>query len=519
MKTRLSIVYCIGSLLLGILIIGIFFAIQTNTINTYNDNLPYISLGDNLKNKTTKGHLWFEEYMAGDESIDFKNDVLVLFQNSREILKAAINGDSTELGNFYPTDDRQIHTYINKIIAELDDLIEVTNKRKEFKEKLDYQLLMAQQDSSAVVSRTGEEAGGVLDQVFDEAYENVQASLDELILYINKGVKEDVSFLNILTYLVVFFILIIFIALGIIVYRIQNKNELVAAESESRLTEETERINKMTKFVGSIIEGDYKNTLELDNKEDKLAQSLIAMKENLQKVSNDEKRRYWVNEGLRQLNNIIRKSHHHINDQYDQIIKFVIEYTNSNQGGIFIFDEEVNVAELVACYAYDRKKYLNKTIERGEGLVGQCLLEKETIYLIDIPNEYVSITSGLGKANPNALAIVPLKVNDEIFGAIEMATFRPYEEHELQLIETMAEVIASTVSSIQSNEQTKTLLEQAQQQAEEMRAQEEEMRQNMEELSATQEEMARKEKEYVQTINDLQEELLQTNAELTTNQE
>jgi hypothetical protein len=100
-----------------------------------------------------------------------------------------------------------------------------------------------------------------------------------------------------------------------------------------------------------------------------------------------------------------------------------------------------------------------------------------------------------------------------------MASFRSYEEHKYKLIETMAEVIASTVYSLQANEQTKILLEQAQQQTEEMRAQEEEMRQNMEELSATQEELARKEKDYIQTIKELRQQLQQSGIEIISEQE
>jgi putative methionine-R-sulfoxide reductase with GAF domain len=185
-----------------------------------------------------------------------------------------------------------------------------------------------------------------------------------------------------------------------------------------------------------------------------------------------------------------------------------VKYVNSNQGGLFLINDDSEndpYLELVSCYAFERKKFIVKRIDFGQGLVGQCYLEGARIHLRKIPEGYVHITSGLGGTNPNSLLVIPMKVNDKSYGVIELASFRKYEEHEIVLVEKFAESIAAAVSSVKINESTRILLEKTQQQAEEMRSQEEEMRQNMEELSATQEEMLRKEREYINRIQDLEE--------------
>jgi GAF domain-containing protein len=128
----------------------------------------------------------------------------------------------------------------------------------------------------------------------------------------------------------------------------------------------------------------------------------------------------------------------------------------------------------------------------GEGLVGQCYLERDIIFMTNIPKEYINITSGLGEATPNCLLIVPLIVNDKINGVMELASFKKFQEHEVEFIKKLAENIASIIDNAKVSEQTKSLLVQSIQQSEMMRAQEEEMRQNMEELVATQEEIQRK---------------------------
>jgi methyl-accepting chemotaxis protein len=88
-----------------------------------------------------------------------------------------------------------------------------------------------------------------------------------------------------------------------------------------------------------------------------------------------------------------------------------------------------------------------------------------------------------------------MKVNDETFGIIELASFKRLQDYEIELVEKLAESIAATLSTVRANENTKQLLEKSQQQTEELRAQEEEMRQNLEELEATQEEISRRQNE------------------------
>ncbi|WP_053405488.1 GAF domain-containing protein [Persicobacter sp. CCB-QB2] len=118
-------------------------------------------------------------------------------------------------------------------------------------------------------------------------------------------------------------------------------------------------------------------------------------------------------------------------------------------------------------------------------------MEAAPIFLTEVPQEYIQITSGLGDARPNNIFIVPLKQNDEVIGVMELAGFEVLATYKQELVLRICDAIAATLISVMRNEKTRKLLEETQLQAEQLRAQEEEMRQNMEEMMATQEEMRR----------------------------
>ena len=154
----------------------------------------------------------------------------------------------------------------------------------------------------------------------------------------------------------------------------------------------------------------------------------------------------------------------------------------------------------MSTYAYNRKKYRQGIIHKGEGLVGQCWVEGETIFMTKVPDNYIRIESGLGDALPTCVLLVPLKVDDKVMGVLELASFQVFAPHQIELVEKLAESIASTVSTVRVNQVTASLLEEQSELMQNLRAQEEELRQNQEELMTTQEEMTRRLEESERTI-------------------
>ncbi len=253
--------------------------------------------------------------------------------------------------------------------------------------------------------------------------------------------------------------------------------------------------DKNIKFNKTNLTGELFNLREL------LLNNLQEKEKN--NLENEKKR--WINKGVSNFVNILRKNNDNVENLSYKIITSLIHYLEANQGGLFVMNDKKTYLELIASYAFDRKKFLEKKIYLGEGLIGTCALEKKTIFIKKVPNDYMEITSGMGGTNPNSLLIVPLKLENEIMGIIELASFEEFTKEKIEFLELISENIASTFNSLKINIKTKELLKLSNEKQKEKEATEEEMRQNMEELKAIQEDLERKEIESREQLNAINE--------------
>lgn len=263
--------------------------------------------------------------------------------------------------------------------------------------------------------------------------------------------------------------------------------------------------NHFQKGTQSLVDDLENEREDQRNAQEKLNKTL----EELNAAHQADEKQNWINSSFADLLSLMRRETES-SRVYDLIVPFLVKAVNANQAGLFIYYAEENELRLTSAYAYERKKYIEKKIQSGEGLVWECFLEKSNIILTQVPNQYVTITSGLGEATPGFIMLLPLKNNSQVEGVLELASFKPFNKYQIDYLNKAGEALGSFIANQRISAKTKMLLEQSQAATEKLRQQDEEMRQNVEELSATQEEMMRKNGE----IEKLFQESLKKEAEL-----
>lgn len=266
-----------------------------------------------------------------------------------------------------------------------------------------------------------------------------------------------------------------------------------------------EDLRKKVHFANTIAEGNYGAEYTPLSDHDQLGNALLNLGNSLKKAEftreefeKAEKKRRWTSEALARLAEVIRLSSTDVTTLSDQVVKYIVREIGASQGALFLSDTESDtepLLHLVSAFAYNRKKHLSRTFRFGEGLVGTCALEKNSIYLTDIPANYIKVASGLGESKPGCLMLIPLITDNHVLGVLEIASLKEPEAHYFEFLKKSAESIASAISMVQINTRNKILLEKSQQQAHELAEQDRKMRENIEMLQVAQEEATRREQE------------------------
>jgi len=211
-----------------------------------------------------------------------------------------------------------------------------------------------------------------------------------------------------------------------------------------------------------------------------LAQGYNQMLQSLNDNRHTTQAREWLENGISEINNIIRKSQDKTQTS-DKLLTYIVHYLDAHLGALYW--QENNKLIPYATYALEKQLTKLKVISAGEGLVGQVSIDKKPLKLVTIPNNYYDISSSFGTVKPQSLIIFPVIYNKETIAIIELAWLENTPNKVITFLEMVSEVLAVSFININQNESVLTMLKESQVQSEELQTQQEELRVTNEALS------------------------------------
>ena len=247
----------------------------------------------------------------------------------------------------------------------------------------------------------------------------------------------------------------------------------------------TSQIRAIGEVATAVTKGDLSRTIEVGAQGEvaQLTENVNEMIRNLRDTTRKNQEQDWLKTNLARFTGML---------QGQKDIKTVAKLIMSELAplvlahtGVFYLNEPVDdspLLKLLAGYAFNRRKNLTSQFGLGEGLVGQCVFEKERILVTNVPPDYIEISSGLGSATPLNIIVLPVLFEGDVKAVIELASFEKFSEIHVLFLDQLTESIGIVLNTIAANMRTEELLKQSQSLTIELQSQQLELQTTNEEL-------------------------------------
>ncbi|MBL0745340.1 HAMP domain-containing protein [Chryseolinea lacunae] len=249
----------------------------------------------------------------------------------------------------------------------------------------------------------------------------------------------------------------------------------------------TTQVRSISEVASAVTQGDLTRTIRVDAKGEleALKDTINQMITNLRETTLRNQDQDWLKSNLAKFTQMLQ-GQRDLKTVTKRILSELAQVVSTHYGAFYILQQEDETQQvklkLFAAYAYKEEKNIPREFAIGEGLVGQCAYEKEKILLTNVPQGYVKINSGLGKAKPANLIILPIVFENKVKAVIELASLDVFSETHLDFLDQLTESLGIVLNTIETNTRTEELLAQSQSLAGELKTQQEELRRTNDEL-------------------------------------
>jgi HAMP domain-containing protein/signal transduction histidine kinase/DNA-binding response OmpR family regulator len=240
----------------------------------------------------------------------------------------------------------------------------------------------------------------------------------------------------------------------------------------------TTQVRSIAEVAKSVAKGDLSRSIivEAQGEVAGLKDNINEMIRNLKETTRINTEQDWLKTNLAKFTRLLQGQRDLVN--VSRLILSELAPLVVAQHGVFYIAAgtgDRTSLKLLASYAEIGRRTQITDFEIGEGLVGQCALEKKRILLTDVPKDYIQISSGLGSAKPYTIVIIPVLFEGQVKAVMEIASFERFTDIHLSFLDQLTESIGIVLNTIATGMRTEELLKQSQTLTEELQGRQEEL--------------------------------------------
>jgi len=250
----------------------------------------------------------------------------------------------------------------------------------------------------------------------------------------------------------------------------------------------TNQVRAIAEVATAVTEGDLTRqvSVEASGEVAVLKDKLNEMIRNLRETMRQNTEQDWLKTNLERFTRMLQ-GQRDLATVSSMILSDLTPLVSAQHGVFYALtdpdDDGEPVLKFQAGYGYKERKHVSNSFRLGEGLVGQCALEKERILLTNVPADYIQISSGLGESRPLNIIVLPILFEGSVRAVIELASFADFSPTHQSLLDQLTESIGLVLNTVAATSVTDKLLEQSLSQAQELQSRQEQLHQSNEELA------------------------------------
>ncbi|MDB5889170.1 MAG: putative histidine kinase, atypical hybrid, partial [Polaromonas sp.] len=248
----------------------------------------------------------------------------------------------------------------------------------------------------------------------------------------------------------------------------------------------TTQVRAIAEVATAVTKGDLTRSIQVDAKGEvsELKDNINTMISNLRETTESNREQDWLKSNLARFTGMLQ-GQRELSTVGKMLLSELVPLVSAHQGTVYhLNDTGSNAGELalLSSYAESSKVQLAPTVRLGQGLVGQCAMERKRILLTNVPPDFVVIESSLGVSQRVSLVVLPVLFENEIKAVIELASLHPFTVVNLNFLDQLALGIGAVFNTIEATMRTEGLLTQSQQLTVELQSRQSELQQTNEEL-------------------------------------